>query len=128
MNRRRFLGSLAMLTAGMALDPERALWVPGRKSYFDIDGAKALPSGYVFPPAFRRGDIIEIAGVFDQHPITGQEMPHLQQFVITDDASADDLKIQIWPPRLVATRVADAMPLTVSGSRPTLNTAPTRHV
>lgn len=36
MNRRGFLGSLAALTAGMALDPERALWVPGRKTYFDL--------------------------------------------------------------------------------------------
>lgn len=36
MNRRTFLGSLSALSAGMLLDPERALWVPGRRTYFDI--------------------------------------------------------------------------------------------
>lgn len=36
MNRRHFLGSLAALSAGMVIDPEMALWVPGRKSYFHI--------------------------------------------------------------------------------------------
>ena len=35
MDRRSFIGSLAALAAGMALDPERALWVPGRRTYFD---------------------------------------------------------------------------------------------
>lgn len=34
MNRRSFFGSLAALTAGMALDPERLLWVPGQKTIF----------------------------------------------------------------------------------------------
>ena len=36
MNRRGFLGTLGVLSAGLVLDPELALWVPGRKSYFDI--------------------------------------------------------------------------------------------
>jgi hypothetical protein len=36
MNRRSFLGSLSALSAGMLLDPERLLWVPGRRAYFDI--------------------------------------------------------------------------------------------
>ena len=36
MNRRAFLGSLSALSAGMLLDTERALWVPGRTTYFDI--------------------------------------------------------------------------------------------
>ncbi len=31
MNRRGFLGVLAAAVAGTAFDPERALWVPGRK-------------------------------------------------------------------------------------------------
>lgn len=46
MNRRGFLGALLTATAGVAvssldafgLDPERALWVPGQKTFF-------LPSG-----------------------------------------------------------------------------------
>lgn len=35
--RRRFLGSLSLLAAGMALDPDRMLWVQGRKTYFDLN-------------------------------------------------------------------------------------------
>lgn len=31
MNRRSFLGAIAAAVAGAKLDPERALWVPGRK-------------------------------------------------------------------------------------------------
>jgi hypothetical protein len=31
MNRRTFFGSLAALVAGATLDPEKLLWVPGRK-------------------------------------------------------------------------------------------------
>lgn len=34
MNRRAFLGLLASAAAGAALDPERLLWVPGRKTIF----------------------------------------------------------------------------------------------
>lgn len=34
MNRRGFLGILGAAAAGFALDPELALWVPGRKSIF----------------------------------------------------------------------------------------------
>lgn len=40
MNRRHFLGSLAALSAGMALDTDRALWVPGRTTYFDLAGPR----------------------------------------------------------------------------------------
>lgn len=32
MNRRRFLGSLAGFAAAMTMDPERLLWVPGKKT------------------------------------------------------------------------------------------------
>lgn len=31
MNRRGFLSSLGTITAGLVLDPERLLWVPGQK-------------------------------------------------------------------------------------------------
>ena len=34
--RRAFFGWLGVLTVGMVLDPERALWVPGRRTYFDF--------------------------------------------------------------------------------------------
>lgn len=46
MNRRGFLGGLLAAAAGMALDPERALWVPGRTVHFDApqveDGWRAF--------------------------------------------------------------------------------------
>ena len=41
LTRRGALGALAALAAGMALDPERALWVPGRRTYFDLGGRRA---------------------------------------------------------------------------------------
>lgn len=34
VNRRAFLGLLASAAAGAVLDPERLLWVPGRKTIF----------------------------------------------------------------------------------------------
>ena len=34
MNRRRFLSTLGLAAAGLAFDPERLLWVPGRKKIF----------------------------------------------------------------------------------------------
>lgn len=36
MHRRGFLGLLAAAAAGAVLDPERLLWIPGQRSYFDI--------------------------------------------------------------------------------------------
>jgi hypothetical protein len=34
MNRRNFLTALGLGTAGLLLDPERLLWVPGQKTIF----------------------------------------------------------------------------------------------
>lgn len=60
MNRRAFLGSLASLAAGMALDPERALWVPGRKTYFDIQAPPVLAfCEDAFEMSVRHGFIVE---------------------------------------------------------------------
>jgi hypothetical protein len=36
MNRRSFLGLSSAALAAFTLDPERAIWVPGQRSYFDI--------------------------------------------------------------------------------------------
>lgn len=41
MNRRRFLSLLGLAAPAMALDPERALWVPGEKSIFDLGASPA---------------------------------------------------------------------------------------
>jgi hypothetical protein len=40
MNRRSFLGLSSAALAAFTLDPERALWVPGQRSYFDIVAPK----------------------------------------------------------------------------------------
>lgn len=36
VNRRSFLGLLGLGAAGLVLDPERALWIPGQKRIFDL--------------------------------------------------------------------------------------------
>jgi len=36
MNRRAFLGLSSAALAAFTLDPERLLWTPGRRTYFDI--------------------------------------------------------------------------------------------
>lgn len=36
MNRRPFLAGITAAVGGLVLDPERLLWVPGRKSIFDL--------------------------------------------------------------------------------------------
>ncbi len=43
VSRRGFLGALATLAAGMTLDPERLLWVPGAKTIFDFGGIAPAP-------------------------------------------------------------------------------------
>jgi hypothetical protein len=36
MNRRHFLRATAAAVGALTLDPERLLWVPGQRTYFDI--------------------------------------------------------------------------------------------
>ena|SRR5688572_15395958 len=36
MNRRSFLGLSAAAAAGFTLDPDLAMWVPGKRTYFDL--------------------------------------------------------------------------------------------
>src|SRR5262249_45521890 len=55
MNRRAFLAALA----GATLDPERLLWVPGKK-LISIPPAR-VKFNVEFPFAFRVGDIIQFA-------------------------------------------------------------------
>lgn len=45
IGRRGFIRTLVAGTAAMALDPERALWVPGAKRIFDIGGTKPSVCG-----------------------------------------------------------------------------------
>lgn len=46
MNRRAFLGLGGAAALGMVLDPDLALWVPGRKTYFDMGAVEPLLPGY----------------------------------------------------------------------------------
>ncbi len=55
MNRRAFLSSLAAFTATMALDPEKLLWVPGKKL---ISITKPSASLVVSGSEFSDGDIV----------------------------------------------------------------------
>ena len=51
MNRRSFLSALATAASAMALDPERLLWVPGKKTIFI-----PLPPSPFFPKYYN-GDL-----------------------------------------------------------------------
>ncbi|MCR4375867.1 MAG: hypothetical protein NUW22_13555 [Acidobacteria bacterium] len=52
MDRRRFLHLFGAAAAGLALDPERALWVPGAKRIFLPLVVHAVPSLAFHPDAF----------------------------------------------------------------------------
>lgn len=46
MNRRHFLNSFAAAASAMVLDPERLLWVPGKKSFSIPKAAVELCDGF----------------------------------------------------------------------------------
>lgn len=48
MHRRAFLGTLSAGLAGMVLDPERALWVPGRRTYHDMGAFVRPPTAWLW--------------------------------------------------------------------------------
>lgn len=54
MNRRVFLGLLASSVAGLTLDPERALWVPGAKALFTAPAGGWNPNIEGLPPELKR--------------------------------------------------------------------------
>lgn len=92
MDRRRFLSLLAASAAGLALDPERLLWVPGQRTIF----LPALKPSLVSPVALTKGDVFTIAGVYSVNPV-----PMLQQFVITDDVTAGEVSLASICPRII---------------------------
>lgn len=59
LTRRSFFGALTAGIAGMTLDPERALWVPGRKTFFIPDEPKIV-TARTMDDAFYKG----IVGIF----------------------------------------------------------------
>lgn len=46
--RRAFLGTLAAAVAGVSFDPERLLWVPGRKTIVDLAGPRLVVPPYTW--------------------------------------------------------------------------------
>lgn len=93
MNRRAFLGSLAAVAAGLALDPERALWVPNAKRIFLPSVAPVVRT----PIALTKGDIFTIAGSYAVNP-AGLSVPFLQQFVVTADVTEGPLSMNVIHP------------------------------
>ena len=84
MNRRAFIGLFSAAAAGLALDPERLLWVPGAKTFFLPTSAPYLASSM----ALKCGDIFTISGVFAVNPVT----------VIMSDVSAGDVALtHVYP-------------------------------
>jgi hypothetical protein len=80
MNRRSFLAALA---AGFAFDPERLLFVPGKKT-FSIPKPRVGPEdSTVTVPFFNIGDIVTFSGRYAINPRTRKELTHLQEFRVT---------------------------------------------
>ena len=84
MNRRTFLRVLGAGVGGAAVaavDPDLLRWVPGARTYFDIQ----RPSGLWVSEALNRGDLFTIEGVYAMNPVTMRQTPHLQYFTVTTD-------------------------------------------
>jgi hypothetical protein len=74
MNRRGFLGAIAAAVAGAALDPERALWVPGAKLYsVPAPVVAPVPSLTVVGAWFQVGDVLTFGEDLTRYVVTGVE-------------------------------------------------------
>ena len=87
MNRRGFLGLTAAAIGGMVLDPELALWVPGRKSYV-----------FLAAPKIRHVSIAELLAVtFDrvmqERMREGQSVFWNDERIIRELAAAEHLRL-----------------------------------
>lgn len=87
MRRRGFLGALGAAIAGATLDPERALWEPGKKLI-------SIPAPRVWP-ALNFGDVVTFAGIYAVNPVTREPLEVLKQFVYTGGNGERGL----WPSR-----------------------------
>ena len=100
IDRRAFLralgfGTVSAAAAELTFDVENLLWAPGEKTILlptPVEVARL--SGYL-----QRGDILTFDGIFGVNPVSGQSLPFLQQFVVTDDVVAAPVhQLPIWPP------------------------------
>lgn len=95
LTRRGFLGSLATAAAGLALDPERALWVPGQKRIFLPAAKPSLWSSTSLPIA----DIFTIDGIYSVNPANSRLVGYLKNFVITANVSSGEIdRGLVYPP------------------------------
>lgn len=102
MNRRGFLGFLGAAVVGAALDPEKLLWVPGRK----LISIPPAPKVDAFS-LLEIGDIIEIEGRYAVNPVTRQiainpvdGSPIRQLFCVTKKVEGRikaESRIDLWP-------------------------------
>ena len=90
------------------------------------DGATIHCDGFAQNATIKKGDVITFAGVYAVHPETKQSYGYLQQFVVTEDATATgasgDVDLKISPSVIstgakqnVSATVADGATVTVIG-------------
>ena len=86
LNRRGFIGSLGAALAGATMDPERAVWVPGRK-LISIPKPTLVTSEWntigLRLNQFSIGDIVAISGWHKVDPRSRTEMIELHEFVVS---------------------------------------------
>ncbi len=92
----------------------------------DQDGSTIHCDGFDQNATIKKGDVITFSGVYAVHPETKQSYGYLQQFVVTEDATAlgttGDVDLNISPPVIstgakqnVSAKVADGATVTVIG-------------
>lgn len=66
---------------------------------FHIDGAASDTAGY-----WKKGDTFTISDLYDVNPVTKATLPHLKQFVVTEDATtaSSEGDVKIWPPIILS--------------------------
>lgn len=97
LTRRSFLGAIGLAAAGLALDPDRALWVPGQKRIFLPAQSPSLWSA----TELNAGDIFTIDGMFAVNPKTYCETGFQQTFIITANVHSGRIDPSMICPRLV---------------------------
>lgn len=98
MNRRGFLATFAAVAAGVVLDPERLLWLPGAKTIFLPAPKPTLATS----EALTIGDVFTIEGVYGINPRRLESTGYLQEFVITKHyVSPGDVNLNDICPRIV---------------------------
>ena len=80
VTRRGFFGAIAAAAVGLALDPDRLLWVPGQKTIFlpSVRQATSVEMAELLRP----GDVFTISGHYARNPLTRQLTEYLQDFVV----------------------------------------------